>query len=171
MFLLALMLSAASSAAGRNLNYISCGVSDAICRNTIELSFGHQIAERWSIGGGTFLNIERLTKEMDHETLQHQINLSDTDLPVQRIQFREDLSTTYISVYYWPSEIYKGATVGIGGIVKDRSGPDLFCRAGYLLRIWKGLGCELGWTICLKETINNKTINANGLSINICYVF
>lgn len=150
---------------------VGCGVSEAICNNKIELSLGHQIAERWSIGGTASLNIKRLTKEMDHETLQHQINLSDTDLPVQRIQFREDLSEVYISVHYWPSEIYKGATVGIGGIVKDRSGPDLFCRAGYLLRIWKGLGCELGWTICLKETINNKTINANGLRINICYVF
>ena len=171
MFLLALMLSAASSATGRNLNYISCGVSDAICSNTIEFSFGHQIAERWSIGGTASLNIKRLTKEMDHETLQHQINLSDTDLPIQRTQFREDLSEVYISVHYWTTDIYKGAALGFGAVVKDRSGPDIFCHAGYLLRIRNGLGCELGWTICLKETINNKTINANGLRINICYVF
>ena len=171
LFLLAMMLLSTSAAIGQSLSLVSYGVSDAIFHHTVELSVGHQIADRWSVGAAAALNIRRLIKEEDNETLQHRNNLSDTDEHIQKMRFRENLSEIYIYANYWPSGVYKGAALGVGGVVKDRSGPDLFCYAGYTLRIWKGLGCEIGWRICLKETMSNKTINTKGLRISISYVF
>ena len=51
--------------------------------------------------------------------------------------------------------------------------PSLLLLGGmaYTFPIWKGLCTDLGYQICIMETIKNKTTQYNGIRIGISYVF
>lgn len=166
-----LLISVATGAKCQKKNSMRTDFARAICFSTIDLSFAHRIADRWTIEAQTSLNIKILTDGEDMETLLHQNALSDSDNQNGQRPFRDDLTEVSLSAGFWPQGTFRGAVFHIGGIMKNRSGPDIFCGMAYTFPIWKGLCTDLGYQMCIMETIKNKTIQYNGIRIGISYVF
>ena len=166
-----LLISAATGARCQKKSGIRTDLAHPICFGTIDISLSHQIADRWSITFQTGLNIKRLTNGKDKETLQHQNALSGSDNQDGQRPFRDNLTEVSISAGFWPQAAMQGVSFNLGGIIKDRSGPDIFCSIGYTVPIWKGLTADLGYRLCIMETIKNKAIQYNGIRIGISYVF
>lgn len=162
---------ATTAARAHKLSSLRLGITEAICFGTADFSFERQISDRWSIGGGTALNIKRLADQKDREYVLHREALSDCQEESQEAGFRKDVSKTYIHVRFWREAPFEGTSYCIGTLLKDRSGPDIYCGAGYTLRIWKGLRADIDCRICLMETIREKTFQYNSIRIGISYVF
>ena len=166
-----LLISAATGARCQKKSGIRTDLVHAICFGTIDISLTHQIADRWSITGQAALNIKRVTDGKNKETLQHQNALSGSDNQDGQRPFRDNLTEVSISSGFWPQGTFRGVSFHLGGIIKDRSGPDIFCGVAYIFPIWKGLSADLGYRLCIIETIRNKAIQYNGIKIGISYVF
>lgn len=165
------LISAATGARCQKKSGIRTDLAHAICFGTIDISFAHQIDDRWTITGQTALNIKRLTNGKDEETLLHQNALSGSDDQDGQRPFRDNLTEVSLSAGFWPQGSFRGGSFHIGGMIKDRSGPDIFCDIMYSFPIWNGLGADLGYRLCLIETIRNKAIQYKGIRIGISYVF
>ena len=171
LIMILLLISAATGARCQKKSGFTTDLASAICFGTIDISFAHQIADKWSITGQTALNIKRLANGKDMETLQHQNALSGSDNQDGKRAFRNNLTEVSISAGFWPHGAFQGVSFNLGGIIKDRSGPDIFCSIGYTVPIWKGLAADLGYRLLIMETIKNKAIQYNGIRIGISYVF
>ena len=140
-----LLISAATGARCQKKSGFTTDLASAICFGTIDISFAHQIADKWSITGQTNQDGKRA--------------------------FRNNLTEVSISAGFWPHGAFQGISFNLGGIIKDRSGPDIFCGIGYTAPISKGLAADLGYRLLIMETIKNKAIQYNGIRIGISYVF
>jgi hypothetical protein len=119
----------------------------------------------------TYRRSDNAADGKDMETLQHQNALSGSDNQDGKRAFRNNLTEVSISAGFWPHGAFQGVSFNLGGIIKDRSGPDIFCSIGYTVPIWKGLAADLGYRLLIMETIKNKAIQYNGIRIGISYVF
>ena len=146
-------------------------VSRAVCFGTVDLAICHKIGARWSIEGQTAVNIKRLSYGKDEETIQHWNALSDTVNQNGQRTFRDNLTELSFSVGFWPREVFKGPVLNIGCLVKDRTGPDIFCGIGYCLPIWKGLSTDIGLRICILETKRTEKLQYNAIRIGLSYAF
>ena len=155
----------------QRLSIIRTEIGSAICTQTIRMAFGHQIADRWSIGAETGINTEKLIKGMDNETTTHWNTLSDSDNTGEQRKFRDDLTEVSIYAQYWPQEVFCGPVFCMGGSVKDRSGVDILAGAGYTFTIWKGIKADLIYYARLIESIQTLKLSPSGIRIGISYVF
>ena len=171
LIIFAMLVLATTATRAQKSSSLRIGITEAICFGIADFSFERQISERWSIGAGTALNIKRLADEKDREYILHQEALSDRQKSSDDGGFRKDVSNTSMHVRFWHEAPFEGVSYSIGTLVKDRSGPDIFCGTGYFLRIWKGLRADIDCRICLMETIREKTFQYNSLRIGISYVF
>ena len=171
LFIALALLSIAPAAMCQKQNSVRTDISQAACYGAADISFTHKIADRWSIEGQTALNIKRLTNGKDDETLQHWNALADSIDQDGERTFRDNLTEASISVGFWPIEVFKGPIFCIGGLIRDRTGPDIFCSIGYFLPIWKGLHADIGFRICILETRRNERLQYNGIRIGLSYAF
>ena len=156
---------------GQRASMVRMEIGSAISTGTIRASFGHQIADRWSITAETGINTKRLIKGKDNETTTHWNTLSYSDGSGDQRKFRDDLTEVSIYTQYWPEEIYCGPVFCMGGTVKDRSGVDILAGAGYTFTIWKGIKADLLYYAYLIESIQTLKISPGGIRIGISYVF
>ena len=146
-------------------------ISRAACFGTADLTLCHKIGSRWSIEGQTAVNIKRLSNGKDDETIQHWNALSGSADQNGEKTFRDDLTELSFSVGFWPREVFKGPVFSIGGLIRDRTGPDIFCSIGYILPIWKGLCTDIGFRVCILETKRTEKLQYNGIRIGLSYAF
>lgn len=146
-------------------------ISRAVCFGTVDFAICHKIGSRWSVEGQTAVNIKRLSYGKDEETIQHWDALSDTVDKNGKKSFREDLTELSFCVGFWPREVFRGPVLSIGGLIRDRTGPDIFCSIGYNLPIWKGLSTDIGFRICLLETKKTEKLQYDTIRIGLSYAF
>ena len=150
---------------------VGVDLSRAVCFGTADITLCHKIGSRWSIEGQTAISIKRVSDEKDEETIQHWNALADTVYKNGEKIFRDDLTELSLSVSFWPREVFSGPVLSIGGIIRDRTGPDIFCKIGYSVNIWKGLYTDIGFRICIMETIRYEKLQYNGIRIGLSYAF
>ena len=150
---------------------IRADLSRAVCFGTVDIALCHKIGSRWSIEGQTAVNIKRLSNGKDEETIQHWNALSGTIDQNGKKTFRDDLTELSFSVGFWPFEVLRGPVLCIGGLLRDRTGPDIFCSIGYNLPIWKGLSTDIGLRICILEAKRTEKLQYNSIRIGLSYAF
>ena len=171
LFIAIALLTIAHAAACQNHSSIRGDLSQASCFGTADITVAHKIAERWSIEGQTALNIKRLANGKDEETLQHWNALAGSVDQDGARTFRDNLTEVSISVSFWPIEVFRGPILSIGGLVRDRTGPDMFCCIGYSVPVWKGLCADICFRTCILETKRNGKLQYNGIRIGLSYAF
>ena len=136
----------------------------------MKLSFGYSISDSWSAEADISLNIKEFIRNKDSTENAHWGELYGYDI-FQSNKFRETKTETGISFCYWPDRAFKGSFVGFGASFRDRNGFDLTPRIGYCCKIYKKLNIRLLYNIRIIESIKKEQISAEGIGIEIDYVF
>lgn len=152
-------------------NAVRLEIASAISTRTIRMTFCHQIADKWSIATEAGMNLNKLIKGKDHETVTHWNTLSGTDSTGSPHKFRDNFTEVSICAQYWPAEPYHGPVFCVGGVVKDRSGADITASLGYTFDIWDGIRADLMYHAYIIESIKTYKLSLGGIRIGISYVF
>ena len=86
-------------------------------------------------------------------------------------EFRKDFSTLCMHLDFWPQKTHKGPCIFFGGLIRDRTGPDILMGLGYHIPIWKGLGIDLRYQIGIIDTYKTNYLPIEGLRGGFHYVF
>ena len=155
----------------QQLSMIRAEIAAPLASLTTRFAFGHQISRNWSIEAEIGINLKRLIKAKEDETLTHWSTLSDLHCTGSERKFRNDLTEIRFCTQYWPKQIYAGPVFSMGGVLKNRSGADIISGCGYIFHIWKGLRADLQYQIHIIESIKTSKISPYGIRIGISYVF
>ena len=155
----------------QRLSAVRLEVASAISTRTIRMTFGHQIADRWSIAAETGINMNKLIKGKDHETTTHWDTLSGRESSGSQNKFRDNFTEVSIFAQYWPIQAYHGPVFSMGGALKDRSGADIIACLGYTFRIWNGIRADLLYNVYLIESVKTSILSHGDIRIGISYVF
>ena len=158
-------------AQAQHRSVIRAEIAAPLCTRTLRASFGHQIDKNWSISAEMGINMKRLIKATEDETLTHWNTLSVPYSTGSEREFRDNLTEVCLHAQYWPYQAYDGPMFSMGGAVKDRKQPDIITGCGYSFHIWKGLRADLQYQIYIIESIKTLKISPDGIRIGISYVF
>lgn len=168
--ILFLLFSGHISAQGKNS--VGADIASAICSGAIRISFAHRIADRWTAGAETGIYLKGIEKSGNDEYTSHMQALEDNDSPeASGTSFRDDFIETSVLAGFWPRGAFTGPKLTFGCTFKDRSGMDICAGGGYNIKIWKGLGADISYSLGLRETIRTKKPSLKGLRIGIIYIF
>lgn len=145
---------------------ISIGVASPFIRGQAGMTFSHGFAENWSAEIGLSINLKNRF-ETNEEQTEHNSTINrnvDTDRT-------KDMQTTYLSIQYWPSHRFKGGYLSLGGRLSYNNGGDITLGCGYMIRIWKGLGCCLEFKTGLFESIDRLNVSGSDLELKLTYKF
>lgn len=152
------------------MTLIGTDIVSGICFHTLRVGVAHGFRDNWSAGGELGLDLDVICRSAD-ETEQSHRELTSDQSSGQAVPFRQTFLDTYLHIDYWPQKVFRGPHLSFGGRLRDRSSPDITVGAGYCIRIWKGLGADISYTIGILETYKNKTLSYNNIKAGIHYVF
>jgi len=139
------------------------------CKGQAKIFGGYALGRNWSAEAEVSLNIKSMSDMLSEREEKHWKELYGHES--QNAALREDFAQCAVAFCFWPQSCYNGAMLGIGGEIRDRSGPDLTVGIGYYCKIRKGLRIGFVYRTRMLENINNGKISLEGINIDIGYAF
>ena len=167
-FLLACFCSAQARAQS-NLA-IGTDIISGLALNTLRIYGSHGFHNNCSatIEAGIYLGMMHNNSNiLDKE---HQDGIGNLTTPESH-GLRKNFSTLCVHLDYWPQKTYRGPHIFLGGLLRDRTGPDILIGLGYCIPVWKGLGIDLKYQIGIIETYNTDSLPTEGIRGGFHYVF
>ena len=166
---LALLIAGFNLCNGQGRNCIELDISSAIIYGQFRLGFGHALNDRWSVKADACVNLSRCIDWTDEEEQEHWSDLyrewgqrNSRDIP---------LTDNGVSFQFWPKKAFEGPVISFGGRIRDRGVADMTAGLGYHCNLWKNLNASIFYCTGIIDCINNGFKPAEGLRINLSYVF
>lgn len=151
---------------------IGIDLAAGLCFGTVRLMAGHSINSNWSAGFDVGLDMAIIKSPPSILESEHSVMMSDDRQPATGTnKFRHTFQDICIHMDYWIFESFKGLHLCIGGLLKDRGGPDLLLGAGYSIRIWKGLCTDITYRFGIIETYKAGHLPLEGIKAGLHYEF
>lgn len=168
MILLILPAFMISKGQSRHSGIAGIDITSMIRTRNFGICGGISVSDRWSVCAGAYLRLP--ANDGNRPDITHMEDLG-IDMKDYETVLPSGLSTSYISAQFWPTKVFSGPVISFGVMTDRETGPDFPISAGYLCRIWKGLGISVRYEVNLLDTINEQSFKGNGLSIAISYQF
>lgn len=142
---------------------IGVDISSLVRDCGIEVVIGQEISGHWSIEGSQKLLLGMISPGPDQDEAEHYGSLGR--LEEQSRGSMTDFMTGDIRVTYWVNEVYSGIYMMAGCRYGHRTGLRGTVRAGYSIKLYKGLRSSLA----IETAIGSK--EENKLSLTISYTY
>jgi hypothetical protein len=125
------------------------------------------MSEHWSISASVGANMKMLQKRKSMIEEEHNSEFPDGIYPKRRKYMHRE----HIYLCYWPTHIFKGFYISLGGEHRDTDGLDATVGMGYMFNIWKGLNGALAYDIGIIKATENEKLSISDLKVGISWTF
>lgn len=149
---------------------IGTDIISGLAFRTIEIYGSYGFHPNWSAAIEAGLDIGMMHNNTSVLDKEHSEAISKLTAKESN-EFRKDFSTLSMHLDFWPQKTHKGLCISLGGLLRDRTGPDILMGLGYYIPIWKGLGINLRYQIGIIETYKTDNLPTDGIKGGFHYVF
>ena len=139
----------------------------SLLRTELNLTIGQRMSEHWSISASVGANMKMLQKRKSMIEEEHNSEFPDGIYP----EHRKYMHREHIYLCYWPTHIFKGFYISLGGEHRDTDGLDATVGMGYMFNIWKGLNGALAYDVGIIKATENEKLSISDLKVGISWTF
>lgn len=149
---------------------ISLDILSFVNRNTADILFSHPFHTNWSAEGGGSVVIPDM-KRKHTEKLEHEKNLDIEEKSGTTENIRAE-HRFMIGMRYWPAGYPEGPHLSMSSVFWTKDSPDILLEGGYAIKIWKGIGADLGYRHTVINTSKKEDEDIiKGIYVSLYYRF